>query len=295
MHQPTGRDQILDAVFVIGRTNRFRPLGQGLKEGRRVGRHLGTQLLIRLEQNLLLDGQRRIRLLDGDRKPLQKRFVQQVRPDKAPIVRTATLSVRGRKHRESRLRRNSDAELLDRQRAPFEHRLQAHHLGRGQINLIDRDGAAAKHRDGNRSQFEHRLAVLQTKPADQIILIRLKSDVDADMLHPFECARLLDLKGLAVTRQTGDEHGMKLLRLDNLPNDLELTKGHKRRVLLRNPCECRRLQHQRIDTLENVGGAARLIDGERQTGRRVTHGVGLCDRRSDHLRTLTRSRNPNVG
>ena len=278
MHQPARRDEVLDPLFEVRDADRFRPASQRLKERDVLRRRRPTQLLERLQEDLLLHLNGRVRLLDGDREPFEKRFIEQVRPRKASIIRATTLGVRRSKHGESRLRRDHDAELLDRERLAFQHRLQAHHLGRGQVDLVDRDGAAAQHRHRDGAEFEHGFPVLQTEPADEVVFIGFERDVNTNVLHLFEGARLLDLKRLSVSRQPRNKHGMELLGLDDLADHIELPKGHERRVLLGNASQGRRLRHQRLDPCEGFRRTGGGLHGERQRRRLVDHAVGGGDR-----------------
>ena len=99
------------------------------------------------------------------------------------------------------------------------------------------------------------------------------------MLHFFKGARLLDLKRLTVSRQTSDEHGMELLGLDNLTDDVELTEGNKRGVAFGNLRKRRRLLDQRFDTLEDILRGRRLVNRERQRRIVVNNGIRRRGRR----------------
>ena len=273
MDETTGGDEILDPLFEVGHADGFRPPCERFEKRHGLRSRRRTQLFKRAAENLFLDVDGRIRLLDGNREPLQKRFVQQVGPDKPTVVGAAPLGVRRRKNGESRLRSNRDAELLDGQRTTLKHGLEAHHLGRCQVDLIDGDGAAAQHRDGNRSQFEHGLAVLQAEPTDEIVLISFERDVDTDVFDLLDGARLLHLERLAVSRQPSDEHGVELLRLDDLSNDIEFTERNERRIALRHFRECRRLRDQVFNALENVRRAGGLVNRERQRRGVIDNGI----------------------
>ena len=94
------------------------------------------------------------------------------------------------------------------------------------------------------------------------------------MLHLFDGACLLHLKRLAVSRKPSDEHGMELLGLDDLSDDVEFTERNERRIALRHGRKCRRLFDQVFNALENVLRAGRLVNSERQRRRIINNGIG---------------------
>ena len=97
------------------------------------------------------------------------------------------------------------------------------------------------------------------------------------MLHFFECARLLNLKRLAVSRETSDEHGVELLGLDDLANDVEFAEGNERGVAFGDLREGRRLLDQRFDAAEDIPRTGGLVNRERQ--RRIIIDNGIRRRR----------------
>ena len=97
------------------------------------------------------------------------------------------------------------------------------------------------------------------------------------MLHLFECARLLNLKRLAVSRETSDEHRMELLGLDDLANDVEFAEGNERGVAFGDLREGRRLLDQRFDAAEDILRTGGLVNRERQ--RRIIIDNGIRRRR----------------
>ena len=116
MDKTACRDKILDPFLEIRDADRFRPAGQRLEERLVFVGRCRAQLLERTLENFLLHVDGRIRLLNRNRESLKERLIQEVRADKAAVIRPTSFGVRRREDGEAGTRRNRDTEFLDGQR-----------------------------------------------------------------------------------------------------------------------------------------------------------------------------------
>ena len=96
------------------------------------------------------------------------------------------------------------------------------------------------------------VTINQTETTDQIILVSLNSEVDANKFATKISTCLLNTEGLAVTRQTSDEHRVEDLRTDDLLYVGKVTEWDKSIVLSRNEILNHRLNNSRSSSRSGV-------------------------------------------
>ena len=200
----------------------IRPLGQVVRE------HIvhGTELLHGAEQDLLLGRLASVLLLVGVVETVKHRFVQDASAGEPTRLVTLTLRVRGGEHREPGLRHDPLVDLLEVDSLTLKHRLKAHELVAAEVDLVKQQHGATLHRKHNGAIVPLHATVDEAETTEQIVLVSLRHDVDAEALAPQLGADLFDHRGLAVTRQTRDEHRGEHPGTQNLLNVGEVTPRH---------------------------------------------------------------------
>ena len=109
------------------------------------------------------------------------------------------------------------------------------------VNLIEEKDSASAHGFDHRTVEPNGLAVVETEPTEQVILISIGSDIDAEKLALGFRANLLDHQGLTVSGKPRNEGRIEHPRGDNLFHILEVAERNVVRHLTRN----RRVGHAR--------------------------------------------------
>ncbi len=161
-----------------------------------------------------LHGTIRVLLLKPIGEPIHECFVEAAGADE-PIRLALALRVGGGDHIESLRGLDEHADLLDEDALTLKHGLKAHHPLRAQVDLVQEKDGTALHGLNHATVDELRFAVDEAEPTDQVILVSLGGNVDADALASRGRANLLDHRGLAVARQTRDVDGGELLGLQD--------------------------------------------------------------------------------
>ena len=160
-----------------------------------------------LDEDLALRRLGSIRLLVGEVEAVKERFVENASAGEAAVVVALALGVRSRNDIEPIGRMHELADLLDHHTLTLKHGLKAHDLLRAEIDLVKQQDRATLEGEHDRTILPHGVAVNQPERSEQIALVSLCGDVDAEALALQLGADLLHHRGLAVARQTRDEHG----------------------------------------------------------------------------------------
>ena len=204
--QTAGGDDVIQAALLEAQADRFRPLGEVLRELlvlAPVSLHLA-------DDDTSLHGAVSVVLLKPIREAVKVRLVQAARPNE-PIRLAATFGVGGRHDIEAGSRLDEHPDLLDVDALALKDGLKAHHALRPQVDLVKEEDRTALHRLNDTAKHELGFAVDEAEATDQVILVSLGGDVDADQVAPGGRANLLNHRGLAVARQTRDVDGSELL------------------------------------------------------------------------------------
>jgi len=224
--QAAGGDDVIQAALLEAETDRLCPLGEVLGE-------LLVLAPVRLhlaDDDAGFDGAVSVVLLKPVREAVEESLVHDSRPDE-PIRLALALRVGGGDGVEARGRTNVLPDLLQVDALALKDGLQAHHPLRPEVDLIQQQDRALLHSLHDGTVDELRLAVDEAEAAEQIVLVRLRGDVDANEVAPVRRADLLDHRGLAVARQTRDVDGRELLRREDRGDGVVVTPRHERIVL----------------------------------------------------------------
>ena len=215
-------DDLVASALHVRLADHVRPLGEVV--GERIV--LCAELLHGAQQDLLLGRLAGVLLLVGVVEAVKHRLVQDARTGETTCFVALTLGVRGGEDGEPRRRHDPLIDLLEVDALTLKHRLKAHEFVATKVDLVKEQDRATLHRKHNGAIVPLHVPVVQTETAEQIVLVSLRDDVDAEALAPHLGADLFDHRGLAVTRQTRDEHRRKHSSLENLLNVGEVTPRH---------------------------------------------------------------------
>jgi hypothetical protein len=215
-------DDLVASALHVRLTDHVRPLGEVV--GERIV--LCAELLHGAQQDLLLGRLAGVLLLVGVVEAVKHRLVQDARTGETTCFVALTLGVRGGEDGEPGRRHDPLIDLLEVDALTLKHRLKAHEFVATKVDLVKEQDRATLHRKHNGAIVPLHVPVVQTETAEQIVLVSLRDDVDAEALAPHLGADLFDHRGLAVTRQTRDEHRRKHSGLENLLNVGEVAPRH---------------------------------------------------------------------
>ena len=107
-----------------------------------------------------------------------------------------------------------------------------------QVNLIAEQDGTSFHCLDDWSLEELGLSVDQSESADEVVLVSLHCEVDADDLPLGRSTCLLDHISLAVAGESSDEDWVEHRGLDDILDRLEVAEGDKEVVLLGHQMLC---------------------------------------------------------
>ena len=222
MFQSAGRDDVIDTTLLEGLADDVRPLDEIV--GKLV--ILAAVVAHDVQHDSLLDCLRWVVLLVHDIEPLKEGFVEDVRACE-PLAALACLPLRvgGGEHVETGGGGDILVDLLEEDALALKHGLKAHDLVRAEVNLVKQQNRATLHGGDDCAILPYRVAVDQAEATEQVILVGLRRDVDADVLAVQLGADLLHHRRLAVARQTRDVDGVEPPRLDDLADVCEMPVG----------------------------------------------------------------------
>ena len=178
-----------------------------------------------LAKNLLLGPTGGIGLFHRDREAVKHGFVHDAGSDKAAVIRTLALGIGSGEDLETDSRSDPLADLLEKNTLAFQHRLEAHHIGGTEVDLVQQEYSTIFHGGNYRTIAPNGLAVDEAEATQQIILVGLTSNVHPITLAAEFGTNLLHHEGLTVTGQTSNENRIKLATADNLLNIREMSPG----------------------------------------------------------------------
>ncbi len=208
--QAAGGDDIVQAALLEAQADRFRPLDEVLRE-------LLVLLAVCLhlaDDDTRLHGAVSVVLLKPIGEAVKERLVHAASANEAVRLALA-LGVGGGDHIEANGGLDERADLLDVDALALKDGLKAHHALRPKVDLVQQEDRATLH--GLNDPAEHKLgfAVDEAEATDEVILVSLGGDVDADALTTGGRANLLDHRGLAVAAHARDVDGRELLGLED--------------------------------------------------------------------------------
>ena len=204
--QAASGDDVIQATLLEAHADRFRPLGEVLGE-------LLVLLAVCLhlaDDDTRFDGAIRVVLFEPVGEAVKERLVHAARTHE-PIRLTLALGVGRGDHIEADSGFDEHTDLLDVDALALKHGLKAHHALRPKVNLVKEEDGATLHGLNHAAEHELRFAVDEAEATDEVILVSLGGDVDADALASGRGANLLHHRGLAVAGHTRDVDGSELL------------------------------------------------------------------------------------
>ena len=228
MLKTTSRDEFFDATFIEGLTDNICPSYQ-----------LVSKFIINLvdffhlvEDNLLLNLQRRIFLFNSDGETLKERIVKNLGRHKLTIVRTTTLGVRRSDDIEPCFGENCLTSFLVEVWFTFKDCLKTHHLVRTTVDFVKDEDSTTLHSSENWTFTINNVTVDEGVTTNQVVFISFDGDVNTHAFALQLGTDLLNHGGLTVTRQTRDERWVEVVRLHNLREIAIETEGDIGRVNL---------------------------------------------------------------
>ena len=207
-----------------------------------------------------------------ERETVEEGFVLDVGVHEHTIIGPFTLGVGGRKDDETSSRSDPLTGLLEEDTLTLKDRLEAHDGCKTQIHLVKEQNGTTLHGFDDWTIDELGLTIHQPEPTEEIILIGLGSDVDAEHLTLELGTDLLDHGRLAITRQTSHID----IGIDATPDDLldvlVVTPCH---IVIHDGWDHRRRDHRK--------GIAVHVNGSRCTGSRSSRMEGRVNGFLDHL------------
>ena len=220
--QTTGGDDLVDRTLLVRLPSDLRPPSQVVGE---VGID-GAKLLHLLDHDLRLGCTGGVVLLHRPVEAIEEGFVEDIGADEPTIRVTLSLGVRGGDHGEAGSRLNPLADLLDEHTLALQHRLETHDLGGGEVDLVEEKDRTPTHRLDHGTVAEGGVAIDEAEATEEVVLVRLLSDVHSEALTLALGTRLLDHGGLAVPGQTSHEDRGKHAAVDDLHDRTVVSPRH---------------------------------------------------------------------
>jgi len=264
--QTAGGDDVIQAALLEAQADRFRPLGEVLRELlvlAPVSLHLA-------DDDTSLHGAVSVVLLKPIREAVKVRLVQAARPNE-PIRLATAFRVGGRHDIEAGSGLDELPDLLDVDSLALKHGLQAHHALRPQVDLVKQQDRSALHGLNHTAEHELGFAVDEAEATDQVILVSLGGDVDTDQVTTGGRANLLNHRGLAVARQTRDVDRGELLGGEDGVDVIEVAPRHESVVLGGDERDIGRRHDEVVRSAVHVGHCIRSFGGSQDAIRRFRH------------------------
>ena len=201
-------------------------------------------------------------MLKGESETLKECLIEHIGANEATIIRTLAFGVSSGDDIESCCWFHIATSLLEEHTFALKNRLQAHNFVAGKINLIQQQNCTTLQCFNHRTIVPDSVTINQTETTDQIILVSLNSEVDADKFATKISTCLLNTEGLTVTRQTSDEHRIEDLRVDDLLYISEVAKWYESIVLNRNEILHHRLNNSRSSSRSSISLLKLLLNRE---------------------------------
>ena len=210
--EATSRDDLVDAALREEVAIHLRPCGQHVGEVC----ILQTELLHRLDENLLLRATGSVFLLVGVVEAVKKRFIHHASTDETTIVGTLALGVRSCDNREAIGRSHPTIDLLEVHALAFKDGLKAHDLLCAEIDFVEQENRTCEHGIHHWPILPDGISFDEAKTTKQVVFVGLRNDVHAKAFALHLGTNLLDHRGLAVARKTSDKDGSEKASRDDL-------------------------------------------------------------------------------
>ena len=263
---PSG-DNLGNATFEEGLADSVRPLDEVASEVL----VFASERLHLLDDDTLLDTVGSVLLLKRHGEAVEERFVENAGVGEGTSIVALALGVGSGEHLKTGSGFHELVDLLEEDTLALKDRLQTHERRRTEVDFVEEKNGTVLHRLDNGTVIPDGLTVHKSKPAEQVILVGLRSDVDTIAFASLSGTRLHDHRGLTVTGKTSHEGRVESTRLDDRRNIVEVSPRHEVRVLGGND---RFARHKRLledssrlrSGIANRSGAAAGATEVRSTG-----------------------------
>ena len=220
MNQAAGADDFFNTTIIECLANDISPICKSLAKSRVIDTNRFSNTL----QNATLNFSSRIFLLQSYRETFKECFIKHIGANEAAVVRTLTFGVCSSNHIKTSGRFDKLTNLLQKDTFTFQNRLKAENLVGSKVNLIQQKDCTTLQCLNHRAIVPGSFTIHKTETTDQIILVSLNRDVDANQFTLKLSTRLFHRERFTVTRKTRNERRIEKTGLNNFFNIVEITK-----------------------------------------------------------------------